>query len=156
MNAIDYRVFLSQPLLPLWREPSLGGGRIFSHFTNAQGVRGITRIVADNLEVGQQVIVSELRFGQGSNPFLANSPGDIFITDLGSDATVGELELIGVFGDKQKFVIQFSEETALVLNNIRVRPVKISNNILNLGGSIYSIPGGATLKGQCVVMRVIL
>ncbi|MBD2182253.1 hypothetical protein H6S82_11040 [Planktothrix sp. FACHB-1355] len=115
---------------------------------------GITGIVGDNLEVGQQVIVSELRFGQGSNPFLANETGDIFLTDLGFEATEGKLELIGVFGDKQKFALQFSEETALLLNNIRVRPVRIAKNLLNLGGSIYSIPGSSTIKGQCVVMRI--
>lgn len=154
MQPIDYAAFSSLLLLPPATTPNLGQGRIFSHFTNVEGVTGITGIVGDKLEVGQQVIVSELRFGQGSNPFLANDPGDIFLTDLGFEATEGKLELIGIFGDKQKFVIQFSEETALLLNNIRVRPLRMSNNILNLGGSIYSIPGGTTLKGLCVVMRV--
>ncbi|GEM_PF-1867637 len=154
MQPIDYAVFSSLLLLPPATTPKLGQGRIFSHFTNTEGVTGITGILGDNLEVGQQVIVSELRFGQGSNPFLANDPGDIFLTDLGFETTEGKLELIGVFGDKQKFAIQFSEETALLLNNIRVRPLRISNNILNLGGSIYSIPVGTTIKGKCLLKRI--
>jgi hypothetical protein len=127
--------------------PNLGEGRIFSHFTNAEGVTGITRIVSDNLEVGQQVIVSELRFGQGLNPYLTSELGRIFVTELGLDATVGQLNQIGVFGDKQKFVIQFSEETAFRLNGIRVMGEVPSR-------SIFSIPGGTVLRGEFLVTRV--
>lgn len=134
--------------------PYLGGGRIFSHFTNAEGVTGITGIDANSLEVGQIVIINELQFGRGSNPFKALKAGDIFLTELGTDATVGQLMEHGIFEDKQKFVIQFSEETALVLNNIRVRPVEIFNNIFTSGRSIYTIPSGTMLRGDFLVTRI--
>ncbi|MDY6802808.1 MAG: hypothetical protein SXA11_03245 [Cyanobacteriota bacterium] len=147
---------MSQPklLLPPWRNPNLGRGRIFSHFTNSEGVTGITGIIGDSLDRGQEAFADKLQFGQGSNPFYANSPGDIFVTELGVEATVGDLNLIGVFSDKQKFVVQFSEETALVLNKIRVKPVKISYNVLTSGSSIYTIPGGTAMIGKFLVRRV--
>jgi len=63
--------------------PNLGEGRLFSHFTNAEGVTGITGIVGDSLDIGQQVIVSELRFKQGENDYLAWESGSIFVTELG-------------------------------------------------------------------------
>ncbi len=144
----------SQLLLPPWRSPNLGMGRIFSHFTNSEGATGITGIIGDSLDINQQAIATKLQFGQGSNPFYANASGDIFVTELDVEATVGDLNLIGVFGDKQMFLIQFSEETALVLNKIRVRPVKISYNVLTSGSSIYTIPGGTTLVGKFLVTRV--
>ncbi|MBD2776385.1 hypothetical protein [Iningainema tapete] len=126
---------------------NLGGGRLFSHFTDANGIKGITGIDSDNLEVGEQVIVTELRFAQGINSFLASEPGRIFVTLLGTDATDSQLMNIGVFGDKQKFVIQFSEETAFVFNGIRILGEVPSR-------SIFSIPGGTNLKGEFLVTRV--
>ncbi|MFP4124808.1 hypothetical protein [Coleofasciculus sp.] len=62
--------------------PNLGEGRLFSHFTNAEGVTGITGIVGDSLDTGQQVIVSELRLKQGENNYLAWESGSIFVTEL--------------------------------------------------------------------------
>lgn len=144
----------SQLLLPPWRNINLGRGRIFSHFTNSEGVTGITGIIGDSLDKGQEAIAEKLQFGQGSNPFYANFPGDIFVTELGVEATTGDLNLIGVFHDKQNFLIQFSEETALVLNNVRVRPVTISYNILMSGSSIYTIPGSTAMIGKFIVTRV--
>lgn len=138
---------MSPLLLPPGTTPYLGGGRIFSHFTNTEGVTGITGIVGASLKVGQQVLVSKLRFGQGVNSFLASEPGRIFVTTLDADATDGQLMNIGVFGDKQKFVIQFLEETALVLNEIRVLGKVPSRGI-------FSIPGGTTLRGKFLVRRV--
>lgn len=126
---------------------NLGGGRIFSHFTNTEGVRGITGIDSDRIKVGEEAIVSELKFGQGVNSFLASEPGRIFVTLLGTDATEGQLNQIGVFGDKQNFVIQLSEETAFLLNGIRVMGEVPSR-------SIFSIPGGTTLRGKFLVTRV--
>ncbi len=117
---------------------SLGRGTIFSHFTNATGANGITGVDPESLNVGQTVSVSELNFGQGINTFLAEGPGEIFVTELGADATPGQLERIGVFGDKQSFVVQFSQEAAL-LNDVRVSPVRPER-------SIFSILGGSTLK----------
>ncbi len=142
-------------LLFPWTNPDLGKGRIFSHFTNAEGFTGITGIFGERLDVDQPVIVNTLTFGKGSNPFLAKEPGDIFITDLGSDATAGDLEQIGVFGEKQKFVIQFSEETALIDNKIRVKSVKMCHNLFKPSGSIYTIPPQTTFSnGKFLVMRV--
>ncbi|HAG79915.1 MAG TPA: hypothetical protein DCL61_01820 [Cyanobacteria bacterium UBA12227] len=138
---------MSPPHLPPGITPNLGGGRLFSHFTNAEGVTGITRIVGDNLEVSQQVIVRELLFGQGSNDYLAWEPGSIFVTELGIDATERQLNDIGVFGDKQNFAIQFSEEIAFLSNGIRVRGVMPSR-------SIFCIPGNTILQGTFLVTRV--
>ncbi|MGL6137141.1 MAG: hypothetical protein ACRC2M_07605 [Planktothrix sp.] len=138
-----------------WTNQNLGEGVIFSHFTNAEGFTGITGIFGERLNVDQPFIVNMLRFGNGSNPFYAKEPGDIFITDLGSDATPGDLEQIGVFGEKQKFVIQFSQETALIENNIRVKSVKMCNNPFKPSGSIYTIPAQTTFSnGNFLVMRV--
>jgi hypothetical protein len=39
---------------------SLGGGRIFSHFTNAGGIKGITGIDAESLKVGQRLTEQEM------------------------------------------------------------------------------------------------
>jgi len=44
------------PALPPPRPPHPGGGRIFSHFTSADGVTGTTGIVGERLFVGQQVM----------------------------------------------------------------------------------------------------
>lgn len=71
----------------------------------------------------------------------------IFVTLLEADATEEQLNQIGVFGDKQKFVIRFSEETAFLLNGIRVMGEVPSR-------SIFSIPGGTTLSGKFLVLRV--
>ncbi len=57
-------------------------------------------------------MVSKLSFGLGANTYLAAQDGDIFVTDLGPDATVGQLNGIGVFGHKQDFVIRFSQRCA--------------------------------------------
>ncbi len=54
---------------------------------------------------------------------------------------------IGIFDDKQKFVIQFSEEIAFLSNEIRVLGEVPSR-------SIFSIPGSAVLKGKFLVTRV--
>jgi len=88
---------LSARLLGPASEANLGGGRTFTHFTSAEGVTGITGIAGENLEVGQKVIVPELRYNAGSNTFLAKREGDIFITELGPDATIGQLDQIGRF-----------------------------------------------------------
>ncbi|MDF5730344.1 MAG: hypothetical protein PUP92_20560 [Rhizonema sp. PD38] len=126
---------------------NLGGRRLFSHFTDADGIIGITEIDGYSLGIGEQVIVTELRFAQGINSFLASEPGRIFVMLLGTDATDSQLMNIGVFGEKQKFVIQFSEETAFILNGIRILGEVPSR-------SIFSIPGGTNLKGKFLVTRV--
>jgi len=118
-----------------------GGGQVFTHFTNADGVAGITG--AGPLKVGESVGVDSLKFGQGGNNFLATNPGDNFVTDLGLDATPGQLQGIGVFGAKQDYAIQFSQEAAL--NS--VRPVMVRENI-------FTIQGGCTISGACVVTRL--
>ncbi|NEP44026.1 MAG: hypothetical protein F6K35_34305 [Okeania sp. SIO2H7] len=55
----------SQLLLPPWRNINLGRGRIFSHFTNSEGVTGITGIIGDSLNEGQETIVTKLQFQRG-------------------------------------------------------------------------------------------
>jgi hypothetical protein len=110
-------------------------------------MEGITGISANSLGVGQQKTVNQLRFIMGSNSYLATEPGRIFVTDLGLDATSGQLNQIGVFGDKQNFVIQFSEEEAFLLNGVRV-----TGELPERG--IFSIPGGITLKGTFLVARI--
>jgi hypothetical protein len=110
-------------------------------------MEGITGISANSLGGGQQKTVNQLRFAKGSNSYLATEPGRIFVTDLGLDATSGQLNQIGVFGDKQNFVIQFSEEEAFILNGVRV-----TGELPDRG--IFTIPGGITLKGNFLVARI--
>jgi hypothetical protein len=100
-----------------------------THFTNADGVRGITGVNPDNLEVGESVSVKAIKFGEGSNTFMAENPGDIFVTDLGPEASQGQLEGIGVFGDRQDFAIQFSRESAF---NNGIRPTMGKSNIFTI------------------------
>jgi hypothetical protein len=68
-----------------------GGGvdRTFTHFTDETGAVGITG--TKPLAVGDSVEVGQLSFGKGQNNFLANAPGDNFVTDLPSTATPGQL-----------------------------------------------------------------
>ncbi len=114
----------------------LGDGPV-QHFTNAAGVQGITGLSADTLQVGETVEASALSFGQGANTFLAGNAGDIFVTEIGPDATAGQLQQIGVFGDKQNYVIQFSRESAFA-NNIRLTPLFPAR-------SIYGVSAGTVL-----------
>jgi RHS repeat-associated protein len=118
---------------------NLGRGTIFSHFTDANGVNGITGVDPESLALGQTASVNQLSFGQGTNAFMANEPGDIFVTELGADATPRQLAQIGIFGEKQSFVIQFSQEAA-VMNDIIPFAV-------DAGRSIFTIPGGSELTG---------
>lgn len=127
--------------------PASKDDRIFSHFTNAIGVKGITGIDGNSLKLHEQVSVSLLTFCLGANSFLASQPGQIFVTALGIDATEGQLMQIGVFNDKQNFVIQFSEQEAFLKNGIRIRGEKPSR-------SIYTIPGGTTLIGKFLITRI--
>ena len=119
-----------------------GGGQVFTHFTDADGVAGIAGV--GPLGVGESVGVGSLKFGQGSNKFLAGASGDNFVTDLGIGASSRQLEGIGVFGAKQQYAIQFSQEAAF---NSGVRPVMVRQNI-------FTIPGGSCISGACVVTRV--
>ena len=92
------------------------------------------------MSVGQTITVKNLQFGTGANEFMATSQGDMFATDLGRDATSGQLGRIGVFGDRQNFVIQFSQEAAF---NAGVRPVMNPGN-----SSIFTFPGGTQFGGD--------
>ncbi|MFD4319852.1 polymorphic toxin-type HINT domain-containing protein [Streptomyces sp. NPDC058548] len=113
-----------------------GGGTIFSHFTDARGVRGIAGVDVGELSVGQTVTVNRLTFGRGKNDFMTEKPGDNFVTDLGRDATPGQLDRSGVFGERHNYVIQFSQEAAF---DHGVRP-KMNESY----NSSYSFPGGTT------------
>ena len=89
---------------------------------------------AASLKVGQRVGVNSLRFGQGSTDFLATQPGDIFVTDVGPGASAGQLEHLGVFGERQDFAVQFSQESAILQG---IRPVMVR-------AGIFTIPGGSS------------
>lgn len=69
------------------------------------------------------------------------------MTELGIDASKGQLMNIGVFGDKQNFVIQLLEQEAFLNNEVRVTGQVPSR-------SIYTIPGGITLKGEFLVTMI--
>ena len=138
---------MSLPPKPSGLLPKSPGDRIFSHFTNAEGVEGITGIEAKNMKVNEQILVNEIQFALGKNSFLSNATGDIFVTELGLDATDGQLMNIGVFDDKQNFVIQFSEKEAFLKNQVRVMGQKPSR-------SIFTIPGNTTLEGEFLVTRI--
>lgn len=133
----------------------LGEGPV-QHFTDATGVQGITGLppgelgtvwllnkqgikclTPGELAVGQTVSVKRLSFGQGSNAYLAASAGDIFVTEIGTDATTGQLQQIGVFGDKQSYVIQFSRESAFA-HGVRLSPLFPARRI-------FGIPQGTVL-----------
>jgi hypothetical protein len=74
------------------------------------------------------------QLGQGSTDFLATQPGDIFVTDVGPGASAGQLERLGIFGARQNFAIQFSQESAILQG---IRPVMVREGI-------YTIPGGSS------------
>jgi hypothetical protein len=114
----------------------LGEGPV-QHFTNAEGVQGITGISLSDWQVGQSLQVPKLSFGQGVNSFLAEETGEIFVTEIGIDATAGQLQQIGVFGDKQQYVIQFSRESAFA-HSVRLSPLFPAR-------SIFGIPQGTVL-----------
>jgi hypothetical protein len=120
----------------------LGQGSIFSHFTDAEGVQGITGL--EGLAPGETAIVDELTFGMGENSFLAESNGDIFVTDLSADASSSALDQIGVFGERQAYTIQMSQET-LLQNGVRAVQAR---------PGIFTIPGGTTLQGVFNVIRI--
>lgn len=128
--------------------PVANNARTFNHFTNIDGVTGITGIntrLLDNLGIGESISVNQLSFGTGTNKFMANAVGDNFVTDLGTSSTVRQLEGIGVFGDKQNFVISFSEETAFS------QGVKVKGS--NPQRGIFTIPANTTLKGKFTITK---
>ena len=110
----------------------------FTHFTNAEGVEGITGVNVTGMTNGQTLTVPQLNFGMGSNGYLANAPGDIFLTNLPPTTPIGQLMQIGVFGDKQSFAITGISGVGSAGQGVLVQ---------GAGGSIYNIPGGSTLTG---------
>ncbi len=128
-------VFISRGVGAAASETGFGGGTVFTHFTDTAGLQGITGL--ESVAAGETTTVGRLTFGMGQNSFLANAPGDIFITDLGANATAGQLNGIGVFGARQGFAIQFSREA---LFNHGITPMMSRPNI-------FTIPGGTTLNG---------
>lgn len=126
----------------------LGGGRIFNHFTDIEGVGGITGASSKALKAmktGESMIVNKLEFGSGTNGFMANNEGDIFVTELSTQVSKGQLNQIGVFGNKQAFAISFSEENAFS-QGVRVTGA-------NPARSIYTIPGNTALDGNFMITK---
>jgi len=123
-----------------------GGGvdRTFRHFTDEIGAVGISG--TKPLAVGESVDVGQLTFGKGQNSFQANSPGDIFVTELPASASSGQLNGIGVFPPRQQYVVSFSEADAFASG------VRVTGS--DVGRGSYTIPGGCTINGACTVMRV--
>lgn len=120
-------------------------GRVINHFTDATGLRGIVGVTARALYPGQSIVVPQARFGMGAATFLANAPGDIFITDLPVDASALQLALIGIFGAKQDYVISMGEGE-LVAQDIVITWTAPARGI-------GAIPGGVTVEGPLVVTR---
>ncbi|MEL6439340.1 MAG: hypothetical protein AAFQ80_08825 [Cyanobacteria bacterium J06621_8] len=108
---------------------------------------GITGINGNTLNQYAQVYVNQLQFGLGVNTFLSSQSNQIFVTELGVNATDGQLMQIGIFEDKKNFVIQFSEKEAFLNNQVRVTGQVPSR-------SIYTIPGGTTLIGKFLITRI--
>jgi RHS repeat-associated protein len=106
-------------------------GRTFVHFTSTSGATGITGLAAGFVSPGATVPVEILTFAFGENDFNAPFPGAIFVTDLPVNASPGQLMLIGIFGDKQQFGIEFDEETAFH-QGIRPYPIDVTRGIYAL------------------------
>ncbi len=119
--------------------------RIITHFTDAEGVKGITGLEPSDLTVGNTVTVNQIRFGVGRNPFNALNPGDIFVTELAPDATSRQLSFIGARGAKQQYAISFSDEDAFN-SGTRVLPSDAEKNI-------FVIPANSVVNGVIEVVR---
>jgi hypothetical protein len=127
----------------------IGGGRVFNHFTNDVAVSGITGVPIEMLEqlaIGERILVNDIKFAKGSATTLAVQEGEIFVTELGITTSSGKLNQIGVFGDKQKYVISFSEEIAF-LQNAKVSARSVER-------SIYAIPPFSKLNGNFIITKV--
>ena len=114
----------------------------FTHFTNADGLLGITGVNGASMTPGQSLTVNELTFGTGTNTYLAAQEGDIFVTNLPSNTSPLSLSQIGVFGDKQNFGITFSGEAAAA-QGVLVR---------GQGNGIYTVPEETNLSGCFLVV----
>jgi hypothetical protein len=123
----------------------MGKTRIVTHFTDLKGLEGITGLVGESLLVGQAITLNVIRFGRGTNSFNALRPGDIFVTELGPDATDLQLVLIGVRGAKKQFALSFSDQDAFE-SGARVEP-----SIPESG--IFVIPSGVAIQGRIEVVR---
>lgn len=118
---------------------------IFTHFTNTEGVEGITGLDVNSLVVGETVEINRIQFGEGRNPHLASSPGMNFVTDLAPDVSALRLSLTGIFTEKQQFGISFSAET---LHNNGIKYI-----CENPERGIYTIPANAVVVGPIQVIR---
>jgi len=128
---------------------NIGRGDAFQHFTDVKGASGITGVSEDvlaGLKPGQQLVVDAAHFRPGVNTFGTGEGGGVGVTKLGSDALPGQLNGIGVFGSKQQYVIEFSQE-AVISNGVQIRADWPSR-------SMWSLPGDTTLKGTITVKKV--
>ena len=128
---------------------NIGRGDAFQHFTDVKGASGITGVseeVLAGLKPGQQVVVDAANFKPGVNTFGTGEGGGVGVTKIGSDALPGQLEGVGVFGAKQQYVIEFSQET-VVTNGVQMRE-------WNASRSMWQLPGDTTLKGTITVKKV--
>ncbi len=123
----------------------MGKTRIVTHFTDSQGLAGITRLNPENLLVGEVVFLNTIRFGSGKSTTFARDKGDIFLTELASNVSAGQLMLIGVFGDKQQFAISFAVADAFD-SGVRVEAGHTDR-------SIFIIPANAIIRGMIKVLK---
>lgn len=119
--------------------------RALTHFTNAEGLAGITGLNPDHLVVGKAVVINTARFGVGLNSTLAQRAGDIFVTELSPDASAGQLMQIGVFGAKQQFAISFDAKEAFD-SGVRVEEGWAERNI-------FVIPASSVISGVIEVIK---
>lgn len=134
---------------PASESVNIGGGDAIQHFTNIKGASGISGVPNETLAglaPGERVVIGSAKFNPGVNTFLTGEDGGVGVTKLGADASPAQLALIGVSGDRQQYVIEFSRET-LLNNNVPLSAVKAER-------SIFSIPGNTTVKGTITIQRV--
>jgi len=145
----DVAVSPPKPAVETPAVPKIGRGDALQHFTDVKGASGITGVseeVLAGLKPGQQVVVDSANFKPGVNTFGTGEGGGVGVTKIGSDALPGQLEGVGVFGAKQQYVIEFSQET-VVTNGVQMRE-------WNASRSMWQLPGDTTLKGTITVKKV--
>jgi hypothetical protein len=123
--------------------------RIFNHFSNVQGMSGITGIAEHKLMrlgIGESMTTKKLEFGIGKNPYLGTSEGCNYVTDLGTDISDHKLGRMGVIGDKKNFVVGFDEELAFK-QGFKVSPSQPSLYV-------YTIPAYSKYTSKFTVKRV--
>lgn len=120
--------------------------RLLTHFTDAEGLTGITGLDPGTLVAGQAEVIETIRFGAGLSSTFASSAGDIFVTELRPEAAAGQLMQIGVFGSKQQFAISFTAQAAFD-SGVRIAEGRADRKI-------FVIPAHSVIRGGVRVIRL--